>query len=448
MEIKLSDNFTYKKLLRFTLPSIAMMIFTSIYGVVDGFFVSNFAGKTPFAAVNFIIPFLIILSTTGFMFGAGGSALIAKNMGEGDYQKANRIFSFLIYTSIVISIIIAILGFIFIEPIAAFLGAEGQLLSDSVLYGRIILIALPAYVLQMEFQSFFITAEKPKLGLAVTVASGVTNMILDVLLVGVFPLGLVGAATATALSQTVGGLFPLIYFARKNNSPLRLTGAKFDGKALAKTCSNGLSEFMNCIALSFLGILYNAQLLIYAGEDGVAAFGVIMYVSMVFSAIFMGYSVGCAPIISFHFGAQNKSELRSLLIKSLTVIGISSISMTLLSFILASPFSKLFVGYDEALLNLTIKGFFVYSLSFLFMGVATFSSSFFTALNDGVTSALIAFLRTLVFQTSAVILLPLIFDTDGIWWSLVVAESMAFTISFIFIFAKRKKFGYIKLSEL
>ena len=420
-----------------------MMIFTSIYGVVDGFFVSNFAGKTPFAAVNFIIPFLIILSTTGFMFGAGGSALIAKNMGEGNYEKANRTFSFLIYTSIVISVVIAALGFAFIRPIASFLGAEGQLLTDSVLYGRIILIALPAYVLQMEFQSFFITAEKPKLGLAVTVSSGVTNIILDVLLVGIFPLGLVGAATATCLSQAVGGFFPLIYFARKNKSPLRLTRTRFDGRALIKTCSNGLSEFMNCISMSFIGMLYNAQLLSYAGENGVAAYGVLMYVSMIFSAVFIGYSIGCAPIISFHFGAQNKGELRSLLIKSLTVIGVFSISMTALALLLASPLSTLFVGYDENLLALTLKGFFVYSLSFLFMGVAIYASSFFTALNDGVTSALISFLRTLVFQTAAVILLPMLLGTDGIWWSIVVAELMAFTISCTFIFIKRKKFGYV-----
>ena len=420
-----------------------MMIFTSIYGVVDGFFVSNFAGKTPFAAVNFIMPFLIILSTVGFMFGTGGSALIAKNMGEGNNEKARQIFSLLIYSSIALSALIAVLGIIFIRPLASFLGADGELLEGAVLYGRIILAALPAYVLQMEFQSFFVTAEKPKLGLAVTVASGVTNIILDAVLVGAFSLGIVGAAVATCISQAVGGFVPIIYFARPNNSPLKLTKTHFDGKALIKTCTNGSSEFMSNISMSVVGMLYNIQLLTYAGENGVAAYGVLMYVSMIFAAVFIGYSIGSAPVISFHFGAKNRSELRSLLLKSVTIIGIFSLCMTALAAALASPLSHLFVGYDEELLELTLKGFFIYSLSFLFMGFAIFGSGFFTALNDGITSAIISFLRTVVFQVAAVLLLPLILGTDGIWWSIVVAELMAFAISFIFIFAKKKKYGYL-----
>lgn len=442
MNIGLSDHFTYAKLLKFTLPSIAMMIFTSIYGVVDGFFVSNFVGKTPFAAVNFIMPFLMILGTIGFMFGTGGSALVAKTLGEGNKDEACRIFSLLVYVSIALGAVIAVLGILFIRPIASLLGAEGEMLENSVIYGRIILIALPAFILQMEFQSFFVTAEKPQLGLFVTVASGVTNMILDALLVAVFPLGLVGAAVATAISQAIGCIVPLVYFISKNSSLLSLGKTAFNGRALLHTCTNGSSELMSNVSMSLVGMLYNIQLLKYAGEDGVSAYGVLMYVSMIFAAAFIGYSIGTAPVIGYHYGAQNFDELKSLRKKSLLIILFFSISMAALSLLLSSPLSELFVGYDEALLALTKRGFLIYSLSFLFMGFAIFSSGFFTALNDGVTSAIISFLRTLVFQILAVIILPLIMDIDGIWWSIVVAEVMAVVTSFVFMALKKKKFNY------
>ncbi len=442
MKISLSDNFSYGKLLRFTLSSIAMMIFSSIYGVVDGFFVSNFVGKTPFAAVNFIMPFLMILGTVGFMFGTGGSALVSLKMGEGDKDKANRIFSLLIYTSLILGSAIAILGIIFIRPIASFLGAESQMLEASVLYGRIILIALPAFILQMEFQSFFVTAEKPQLGFFVTVAAGVANMVLDFLLVGVFPLGLVGAATATAISQSIGGFVPLIYFASKNSSLLRLGKTEFDCHALFRTCTNGASELMSNISMSVVGMLYNTQLYDIAGENGVAAYGVMMYVSMIFCGAFIGYTVGVAPVIGYHYGAANTNELRSLLKKSVVIVSGFSVCMVALAFILASPLSKLFVGYDETLFEMTRNGFFIFSLSFLFMGFAIFGSGFFTALNDGLTSAAISFLRTLVFQIAAVLILPIIFGLDGIWWSLVAAEAMAVVVWIIFLVAKRNKYKY------
>ena len=309
--IKLSDHFTYGKLLRFVLPSIAMMIFTSIYGVVDGYYVSNYAGKTPFAAVNLIYPVLMILGTVGFMFGTGGSALVAKTMGERDTEKANSIFSMLIAVSVLISVILSVLGIVFLRPIAVALGAEGALLHNAVLYGRIILVALPGFVLQLEFQSFMIAAEKPKLGLVITLVAGLTNMLLDAILVGVIKAGLVGAAIATAVSQ-----IPFLYFLRPNNSTLRLTKFKFDSRAIWKTCTNGSSEFMNNIAMSLVSMLYNAQLMKYEGENGIAAYGVLMYVGMVFSAAFIGYSIGSAPIVSFNYGAQNHKELHSLLKKS------------------------------------------------------------------------------------------------------------------------------------
>lgn len=443
MEIKLSESFTYKKLLRFTLPSIIMMVFTSIYGVVDGFFVSNYVGKTPFAAVNFIMPFLMILGAVGFMFGTGGSALVSKTMGEGNSEKANRIFSMLVYSSVACGVVIAVLGFIFIRPLASALGAEGEMLDNCVRYGRIILTALPAYILQYEFQSFFVTAEKPQLGLAVTVAAGVTNMVLDALLVAVFPFGLEGAAAATAISQAVGGLIPLFYFARKNKSRLKLVKAGFEGKTLLKACTNGSSELMSNISMSVVSMLYNVQLMSYAGEDGVAAYGVLMYVNMIFLAAFIGYSVGTAPVIGYHFGADNRGELKSLLKKSVRIIGVFAAAMLALAMVLSYPLASIFVGYDAGLMELTVHAFFIFSFSFLFAGFSIFGSSFFTALNNGLISAAISFLRTLVFQIAAVLILPLIFDIDGIWYSIVVAEVVSVIATAIFLFAKRKKYGYM-----
>ncbi len=444
MKIQLSDHFTYGKLIRFTIPSIAMMIFTSIYGVVDGFFVSNFAGKTPFSAVNLIMPFLMILATVGFMFGTGGTAIVAKTFGEGNKEKANEYFSLFIYVAFALGIVFAILGIAFIRPISALLGAEGELLEDCIVYARVILIALPFYVLQLLFQSFFPAAEKPQLGLAVTVLSGVTNMVLDAVLVILLPqeYKLVGAAIATAMSQFVGGVIPLIYFFRKNSSILRLGKTKFDGRAILKACTNGSSEFMSNVSMSVVGMLYNIQLLKYAGENGVAAYGVMMYVSMIFSAAFIGYSIGVAPVISYHNGAQNYKESKGLFRQSLIIIGIFGISMVLAAEITALPLSKIFVGYDAELLSLTVSGYRIFAVSFIFMGFAIFSSGFFTALNDGLTSALISFLRTLVFQTAAVMLLPLLWGIDGVWISIVVAEAMAVVISVVFLGIRQKDYHY------
>lgn len=442
MNIQLSSHFTYKKLLRFTLPSIVMMIFTSIYGVVDGFFVSNFVGKTSFAAVNFIMPFLMMLGAIGFMFGTGGSALISKTMGEGKNEKAQRLFSLFVYVSAVCGVLIAALGILFLRPVASLLGAEGAMLENCVTYGRIILAALPAYILQYEFQSFFVTAGKPQLGLAVTVAAGVTNMVLDALFVAVLPFGLIGAAAATAISQMVGGIVPLIYFGRSNSSLLQLTKTEFDGRSLRKACANGSSELMSNISMSTVSMLYNVQLMRYAGEDGVAAYGVLMYVNMIFLAAFIGYSVGMAPLVGYHYGAGNHKELGSLLKKSLTIIGICSVLMVICGELLARPLALLFVGYDQELLLLTLRGFVIFSLSFLFAGMAIFGSAFFTALNNGLISALIAFLRTLVFQVAAVLILPLLWGIDGIWASIVVAELLAAVVTVIFLASQRKKYYY------
>jgi len=444
VKIQLSDHFTYKKLLKFTVPSVIMMVFSSIYGMVDGFFVSNFAGELEFKAVNFIMPVLMLLGAVGFMFGAGGSALISKTLGEGDRERANGIFSFVTYTSIITGVVIAIFGIVFLKPIAIALGA-GAMLENCIIYGTVILLALPFFMLQMEFQSFFVTAEKPQAGLLVTIGAGVANMVLDALFIGVFRWGIVGAAAATALSQVIGGIVPIIYFSRKSNTGLlRLCKPVLDFKALLKVCTNGSSELMTNISLSVMGILFNYQLLKYAGEegDGIAANGVLMYVGFMFISIFIGYSIGVAPVIGYHYGAQNHKELTSLLKKSQIIIFAISLSMFILGEALAAPLSQIFVGYSEGILEMTIRAFRLYSFCFLIVGFNIFGSAFFTALNNGLVSAILSFLRLFLFQAITVIVMPLFMDLDGIWLSSTASELMAIITTFAFVFALRKRYKY------
>lgn len=440
--IQLSDHFDYKRLLRYTCPSVVMLVFTSIYGVVDGFFVSNYAGKTPFAAVNFIMPLLMILGCVGFMFGTGGGALIAITMGAGRMKKANELFSQIVFVSAGCGILLAVLGFLFLRPVASLMGADGQLLEDCLTYGHIILPAIPFYILQYEFQCLFATAGKPKLGLYVTAAAGITNILLDALFVAGFRWGLEGAAAATAVSQFVGGVVPVLYFARKNGSSLRLVRCGFDGGALLKVCINGSSELMSNISMSLVSMVYNVQLMKYTGEDGVAAYGVLMYVGMIFSAVFIGYSVGAAPVVGYHYGAQNSEELKGLLKKSIVLVSIFAVCMFASGQLLSAPLSRMFVGYDKELFDMTVHAFAVFSFSFLFSGFAILGSSFFTALGDGLVSALISFLRTLVFQCLSVLIFPLFWQLDGIWFSIVAAEIMAVVVTVLFLFGKRKKYHY------
>lgn len=442
MNIQLSDHFTYKRLIRFTVPSIAMMIFTSLYGVVDGFFVSNYVGKTPFAAVNLIMPACMLLGALGFMVGTGGSALVSKLLGEGKKEKARELFSMLIWLSLVSAVVLSTIAIFLLPNIAVWLGAEGEMIEYCVVYGRILLVTGFAYILQNEFQSFLIVAEKPQFGLWVTVAAGVTNIVLDALFVAVFHWGLASAAWATAISQLVGGLIPLAYFLSPKAGTLRLGKWRFDGNALFKVCTNGSSEMLTNISLSLVNMLYNFQLMRFAGENGVAAYGVIMYVNFIFIGVFMGYSVGSAPIISYHYGAQNHDELHSLLKKSLRLFGGASVLLTLLAMVLARPLASIFVSYDPELLEMTVHGFRVYSLSFLVMGFTIFSSSFFTALNNGPVSAAISFLRTLLFQVLAILVLPHFFGLDGVWLAIVTAEVMGLFVAIFFLIRMKKHYGY------
>ncbi len=441
-KIQLSEHFTYGKLLRFTVPSVVMMVFTSIYGVVDGIFVSNFAGKQAFAAINLIMPYLMMFGTFGIMVGTGGTALVSMTLGTGDGHRANQIFSQLVYATIGGGIVMTAAGILFLRPVAVLLGAEGDTVALCVRYGQCVLLALPAFLLQNAFQSFCVAAERPNLGLWLTVAAGVTNIVLDWLFVGLLGGGLVGAALATAISQCVGGLIPLVYFLGKNSSPLRLTKAKIELRVLLRTCTNGSSEMMSNLALSIVSMLYNLQLMAYAGEDGVAAYGVIMYVSFIFIAVFLGYSIGVAPLIGYHYGADNRAELKNLFFKSLGVIGFLSVTMTAIAVALAGPLSSIFVGYDPALFAMTKRAFVIYSLSFLVSGFSIYGSSHFTALNNGLISAGISFLRALVFQSAAVLLLPLVLGLDGIWFSILVAEAISAGLTVICLVCFRHRYHY------
>lgn len=443
MSIKISDHFTYKKLFRFVLPSIAMMVFTSIYGVVDGLFVSNFQGDTAFAAINLVMPFIMILGGMGFMVGSGGTALVAKTLGEGDREKANRYFSILVEFTVILGIILTLIGVAFMRPISYFLGASDEMIGDCVIYGRIVIGFTTAFMLQNIFQSFLIAAEKPKLGLYATIGAGVTNMILDVLFIAVFKWGVAGAALATGISQCVGGVFPLVYFMRKNTSLLRLRFTKLRFKPILNACINGSSELMNNISSSIVSMLFNFQLMEYIGKNGVSAYGVLMYVQFIFIAIFIGYSIGVSPIVGYNFGAEATSELKNILKKSVIFMSISGVLLTLLSIILSSPMSALFVGYNKELFELTKRAFMFFAPSFLFAGFNIFVSGLFTALNNGAVSAAVAFLRTLVFQSATIMILPKFIGEDGIWLSIIVAEVFAFIISLIFLIVKRKKYNYM-----
>ena len=440
--IQLSEHFTYKKLIKFTIPTIIMMIFTSIYGIVDGIFVSNIVGSEAFAAVNLIMPALMILGAVGFMIGTGGSAIVSKTIGEGKEEKANEYFSMLIYLLIISGIILTIVGLIFIRPITILLGAEGEMIDYCVIYGSTLLVALTAFLLQNAFQSFLIVAEKPTMGLIISIIVGVTNMVLDFLLIYIFKMGVFGAALATGISQLIGGVVPLVYFKRKNDTPLQLVKTKFDWKAILKACTNGSSEMLTNISMSLVNVLYNMQLMKYAGSNGVVAYGIIMYVGFIFIGTYLGYSIGSAPIISYHYGAENKEELKNLFSKSLKLIGITSVVMTILAEILAKPLASIFVSYDKELLEMTTMAIRLYGISYIITGFNIFSSSFFTALNNGLISAIISFLRTLVFQISAILIFPMIWQLNGIWLAIVFAELLSLVVSVVFLVKNRKRYEY------
>lgn len=436
--IQLSDHFNFKRLLLFTYPSMLMVIFTSIYSIVDGVMVSNYVGVTPFAALNLIWPFVAVLGSIGFLLGTGGCALVAKTMGEGEKDKAKEMFSLLTYTALALSVILGGLGLFFSRDAAIFLGAEGEMVEHCVVYADILLICLPTYVMQVYFQPFLIAAERPKLAMWVTIAAGVSNMVFDVFFIGFLEMGIAGAAWASVTGMLIGWLVPLYYFYKRK----WLRRCSWDWSVLKKASSNGLSELLLNVSLSLVSMLYMYQLIRQSGEDGVAAYGVISYFAFTFAALFIGYGIGVSPVVSYHYGAANKREMRNLLKKSLTIVVTGGIVIALLAQVLARPLSVVFVGYDKDLLELTVLAFRIYSLHFIVTGVNIFASEFFTALNNGPVSALISMTRTLVFESGCVLLLPFLFGIEYIWWAVLVAETLAMILSFSLIYKYRNRYGY------
>lgn len=443
MKIELNEHFTYKKLIKFTLPSILMMIFTSIYGVVDGFFVSNYVGPEAFASVNLIMPVIIILSAVGFMIGTGGNALVAMTLGQHDEKRANEIFSMLIYILIFLGICLSIAMAVFMPKMARILGATDIMIDDCVIYGRISMVSLTFFMLQTSFQSFMVTAARPHFGLYITIAAGVTNMVLDLVFVGILGFGVAGAAWATVASEIVGGSIPLIYFIIPNKSKLNLVKAGFKFRPLIKVLSNGASEFMTIISSSFVNMLYNLQLMKIAGEKGVASFGVIMYINFIFTGVLFGYAFGSSSIVSYHYGSENYKELRSLFSKSIKIIGIASLISFASAQIFAIPLIKIFFSYSDELIHMTTHGFRIYSIAYLMIGFNGYASSLFTALNNGKVSATIAFGRTLVFQVASILILPQIFGLDGVFSSVIVAEFLAIIVSMFFINKYKNEYHYL-----
>ena len=444
MRIQLCEHFDYKKLLRFVFPSIAMMVFGSVYGIVDGLFVSNCVGKTPFAALNLIYPFIAVLSAFGFMIGSGGNAIVAKTLGEGEKEKANQYFSMLIYVSVILGVAIAATGIATVRPVSSLLGAEGEeMIECCVVYGSIIFAGIPFFMLQNAFQIFFITAERPNYGFYTTVAAGCGNMVLDALFIVGFDWGLAGAALATIASQFIGAVIPIVYFCRKHNSSLlRLGKGPFVWKVFWKTCTNGSSEFVSNISGNIVAMLYNLQLMRFAGEDGVAAYGVLMYANWIFVAGLFGYVTGASPVIAYHYGAQNHDELKNLFKKSMILMAGGGAVLAGLILLFADALSGIFVGYDQALFELTKRAVIISAAAFLFIGLNIFGSGFFTALNNGLISAAISFLRTVVFQVAAVMILPEIWEIDGIWWSMVVAEILSFIVTMFCLAKNKNKYHY------
>lgn len=441
-KISLTDHFTWGKLARYVAPGVIMMLFTSLYTVVDGIFVSNFTGKTSFAAVNLIFPIVAIYDGFGFMFATGGTALVAKTIGEGDRDRANRYFSLIVYVTFVLGAVIALVGALTMRPLAIRLGATGQLLDDAVTYGVIFVVGTPAFVMQSLFQSFFAAADKPRLGLLFIVAAGLTNILLDGIFVAILHWGVGGAAFASVMSQVVGGLIPLIYFVRPNSSLLRLGKTAWYGKALAKTCLNGSSEFVVNISFSLVNIVYNYQLMRLAGENGITAFGFIMYVCFFFLAFFFGYDVGMAPIVGYNLGAGNQKELHNVFVKSLWIVLVAGGCMLGLSQALAVPLGKLYLGYDQTLLEMSVHGFRLYAVAFLIVGLNIWGSAFFTALNNGFVSGALALLRTFAFQLVFVLTLPLALGIDGVWWACSASEGAAAVVTIGCLAGLRSRYGY------
>lgn len=446
IDIKLSDKFNYSRLLRFALPSIVMVLISSVYGVVDGVIVSNYTDVEHFAALNLILPYITLLGAAGLMLGTGGSALVGKILGEGKSIRANGIFSLLTYTTIAIGLFLGLFGYITSDAVANILGADETMQHLSFEYSGIIFLFLPCYVLQLYFQSLLTTAERPSLALQITLLAGITNIALDILFVIYLKQGLRGAAYATGVSQTFGGLLPLLYFIlnrKKSDINIKLGVALWDLKAICKSCVNGLSEWLMSVSLAIVSFLYYYLLLTGdRGEMGVDTYGVLLYFSYIFIAVSVGFSRGIAPVISYHYGASDRHELHSLLMKGLLIVLVLNLVSGITAQVLSAPLANIFVGHDKGLYEYTVVAFRIYSIHFFVTGFNIYISSFFTALNNGKYSGWISVLRTICFESISILTIWMLFGVDKIWWGVTIAEFLTMVIAFSFLFLKRNFYGY------
>lgn len=442
-KIQLSDHFTYGRLIRFVVPSVAMMVFTSIYSVVDGFFVSNYVGVTGFAAINLMLPILMFFSCLGFLFGTGGTAIVSRTFGEGNPERANSYFSLICYAILITGVAVTVVTIIIMPWVVTRLGATGQLREYAILYGRITMLSTPLYMMQTASQSFFAAAERPQMGMYMTIAGGLTNIGLDYILVAKLGYGLIGASVATTVTEGVSGLVALVFFMAPNGSLLRIGKTAFNGKVLTEACANGASELMSSLSSTVVGVLCNYQLMRFGGENGIAAYGVIMYVGFVFISMFLGYAFGVAPVVGYNYGAENHSELRNVLVKSLTLIGAAGVAMAALAQIFAGAIGQIYVGYNAELLEMTVHGMKIYMLSYLVCGFNIFGSAFFTALSNGKVSAVLSAMRSFVFQAVCLIVLPMFLEITGVWSATLLAEGLTVIMTATVLIRLRERYHYL-----
>ena len=419
-----------------------MMLFTSMYGVVDGLYLSHFSGKEAFAAITLIIPLPLLIGAWAYMIGAGGSAVIAKAIASDRQKDANEYFSFLVLISVLGSILLAGIGEIFLEPCAKLLGANDEMLPFCMTYGRILIAAVPLYVLQNVFQSFLTVAEHPKIGLAINLVSAFLNMALNFVFIRITNEVVTAVALATVVSQFVGGITPFVFFVRSKSTTLRFGRPHMPMSLLGPVFANGVSEFVSEIFHPLASVMYNYKLMELTGLNGVAAYGVLMNVGFLFGSVFLGFAVGSAPLFTYKYEREDHDELHSLFIKS-------TISVVLMGFLLygvacmiEGPFAAEFFGGDELLITMTEEAFALHSLSYMVMGLAVFASAFFTAIHDSRVSFLISFLRTLLFEVLAILLLPMLFDLNGVWAASLTSEVLTLLVTVGLLISKKEKYQY------
>lgn len=438
----IAQEFNLISLLRFVAPTVVMLVFMSLYQMVDAVFVSKFVGENALSALNIVYPFPSIVIAVSIMLATGGSAIIARNMGEGKEKEAKENFSFIVLVGAVIGVAIATAGILFIEPLIYMLGATPSLYDYCYEYLFILVLSVPLSVFQMLFQSFFVTAGKPHLGLTLTVLGGVSNIVLDYVFIVLCGFGVSGAALATSIGYSIPGLFGLIYFAVSRKGTLYFVKPVFRWGVLFKCCINGSSEMVNNLAVAVTTFLFNVLMLKYEGEAGVAAITIVLYAQFLMTSAFMGFSSGIAPVVSFNYGSGNVRQLKKIFKISVWVIAVVSAAVFVIAETCSDVVIMVFTPAGSEVFGLTKYGFAIFSFSFLCTGMNIFASALFTAFSNGKISAILSFLRTFVFLTACLLFLPLFWGVDGIWLAVPVAEVMALFVSVYYLVRFKKVYQY------